>query len=145
MKVWLADWKERRNVRKALKAFRRDWETMGAEYRHEQDVWRRKVKKDVSIAEFHPVEREPDTDLYVALQFLPELDSITLAVHRHEYIPYVRRSLFKMVGEPSRMVGNEVYYGRKLIRFVSLGGGEPTYIQKLAGIPREQVFLIETY
>jgi hypothetical protein len=79
------------------------------------------------------------SDITIALQFLPELEHITIAVERREYVPYARRKVLRMVGEPSRMVGDTLWYGRKSIRVISV-----RHEQDWRGIPHHQLFYVET-
>lgn len=68
------------------------------------------------------------TDLQIVLQFFhqpiqPNRPTV-LVVDKAQYIPYVRRALFKELGEPSRMVGHQMWYGRRCISVVSASRGE---------------------
>lgn len=120
LSIWMT---KRRESRKRLKEFER--QVLGG--------W------IAPAPEIVPVPRKALDDVQVALMFLDSLDSITLAVDKASYIPYVRRALVRELGQPSKAYGDAFYYGGKAIHMVSRLNEA-----RIVGIPREQVFYVET-
>lgn len=59
-------------------------------------------------------------DICVAMMFAEGRYNVVLQVGRRENIPYVRRALFKIMGEPSFETGrNELRYGSITVRIVA--------------------------
>jgi hypothetical protein len=57
-------------------------------------------------------------DLDVAIDFLDVRDQIVIQCPVHIDVPYIKRSIILRLGEPDRIVGNDLFYGKKVIRII---------------------------
>jgi hypothetical protein len=87
-------------------------------------------------------------DLISALMFLNDRESITIQVYRRETIPYVRRLLFALIGEPSfESQANMLRYrnpmtgGFNLIRILHYKDAQE---HKIVGMPTQDCFYVST-
>ena len=65
----------------------------------------------------------PSNDLEVVLMFFPELEGdIVLAIEWMEYLPLVKRGIYRVLGVPDSDQRTVLKYGDKRIHIVSLRG-----------------------
>lgn len=88
----------------------------------------------------------PSNDLEVALMFLPELDvkHLNLVVTSHQHLPFIRRALYNLLGQPNRAMPMDLIYSTFTIKFfVDAHPMEGSY--RLKGLPESNTFLVETW
>lgn len=79
------------------------------------------------------------TDVVTALLFLIDMDKVVLQVNREETIPYVRRILNQILGQPSfETERNELRYEKKRVLIKNWTEDDPVNDQ----YPTEQLFFV---
>lgn len=84
----------------------------------------------------------PRNDLDIALMFFEESDGdLLLVLEKMSYMPYVKRILYRKLGDPDNTIGNVMKYGSRKVRFLSESNES-----SLVGWGNNQIlFLIETW
>jgi len=86
-------------------------------------------------------EYHPANDVEVALMFFEGIAmGITIVVEYSGHIPFVKRAIFKVLGEPNKMYADTLWYEGKPIRIIS--GLAPS---RTRGLHRETTFYVETW
>jgi hypothetical protein len=79
-------------------------------------------------------------DLEDAIWFLKELGQVNIQLMSTQHAPYVRRWMYKSLGEPNKSFGNALYYDEGVVRLVYVPRE-----QTMMGISPDTLFYVEAY